>query len=600
MRQATRLKRPSNTRAEAPDSARRGRRARRGRSGSGRLSDHGSDRYDRCSADIKFRIALRGADVGQGLDYNEKAHSAVRAESHHKAPCGGDVLPHPAAAVQRHRKRSLQSLQSGQHGPVAGSEEAVVPDVDEAVREDVLGVAPHELHPVKCHLLDLAAVPVVLVLEGDAPVADGEDAPVADGHAVGVACKVLQRTFRSADRGLRIHHPRLGEALGADLVRDVRDGGEPLHELGPEHLAQRPHREEERLLLAVLDLRKVLPPVILQVPSATGHDAVQVGMEHQCAAPGVQQGRHAKTHACRLSESVQRLPRRMEQRRIGRLLVAVEDAVQRVRQGEHHVEVRHGKEFLLARKQPCLPLCVLAAGTVAVTAAVIERMLLAAFGTHRDMPAKGLCTAVADMLEHAGLVHGRMIPCGPRRPEPPQSLLYAAFHGLPIHGKDEVRGTRPAGIIRGRGHVQVARGRPQVRVPQPFLDVANIDPMLKQMSCEAMPQSVAVDMFDDGCPFHGPCQHLRWPGVSHLDARCLLEHITLRMIGAQVGCHHLPHVHGKWNVTVFAALALADMDAPAVKIKITQLKVQNLAFPGASVIKQAQDGLLPYFTGVPE
>ena len=37
-------------------------------------------------------------------------------------------------------------------------------DVDKAVREDVLGIASHELHPGKGYLLDLAFVTVVLIL----------------------------------------------------------------------------------------------------------------------------------------------------------------------------------------------------------------------------------------------------------------------------------------------------------------------------------------------------------------------------------------------------------------------------------------------------
>ena len=302
-------------------------------------------------------------------------------------------------------------------------------DVDEAVRKDVLGVAPHELHPVKGHGLFLAAVAVVLVFEGDALVINGEDAPVTDGDAVGVAGEVLQRALRPTDRALGIDYPRLGEASLPDIIRDGLDCGQRRHELGPEHLPESLHREEERFLLPVLDLRKGLPPVAVQPSSASRHDAVQVGMEHQVAAPGVQKGRHPQLHTGLPAEGVQRVPRRMEEGCVGLLLMAEDERVQHVRDGEHRVEVHDGEEFLLAGEQPRLTLRILAAGTVAVPATVIERMFLPAFRTDCHMAAKGLRAAVADVLEHGRNVRGGMVLRRPVRTEPDQGLGYAALHG---------------------------------------------------------------------------------------------------------------------------------------------------------------------------
>lgn len=352
------------------------------------------------------------------------------AESHHEALGGGDVLPALTSPVPGGDRRGAQlRLQSGQHLPVAGGENAVVADMDEAVREDVPGVAPHELHPAERHGLVAAPVLVVLVLEGDRPLIDGEDAPVSDGNAVGVAREVLQRAFGTADRRLGIDHPGLREASGADWRRDLLHGGERRHVLGPEHISEGLHGEEERLPIPVLDLRKILPSVIAQPPSAAWYDAVQVGMENEGASPGVQQGRHPQPHPGFLPEGVQGVPCGVEQGLIGLLLMAEDEPVQRVRDGEHHVEVRHGEELLLAREEPCLPLRVLAAGTVAVPAAVVQRMLLPAFRTDRHVAAEGGRTAVTDVLEHGGDVRGGMAPRGPVRTEPHQGLGYAAFHG---------------------------------------------------------------------------------------------------------------------------------------------------------------------------
>ena len=105
MRLSTPVKQSPHTRAEGPDPARRGRRARRGRSGSGRLSDHGSDRYDRCSADIERRVALRGADMGYDVSDDKDAYTAVRAETHDQATRSRNVLPAFAGSVLHHHRR---------------------------------------------------------------------------------------------------------------------------------------------------------------------------------------------------------------------------------------------------------------------------------------------------------------------------------------------------------------------------------------------------------------------------------------------------------------------------------------------------------------
>ena len=361
---------------------------------------------------------------------NEDAHPAVRAESHHQTTSGRDVLPALAAAMRgRYRWIAQFHLQGGEQIPVAGGEDAVVADVDEAVREDVLGVATHELHAVEGHLLDLAAVAVVLILEGDALVIHGEGARVPDGDAVGVAGEVLQGALRTADRALGIDHPGLGEASGTDRIRQLLHGRERSHVLGAEHRPEGLHREEERLLVPVLDLRKGLPLVPVQSPATSRHDAVQVRMEHEAAAPGVQQGRHPQPHPGLFTERVQRVPRSMEERRIGVGLVAEDERVQRVRDGEHHVEVGLREELLLAREEPRLAHGVLAAGTVTVPAAVIKRVLLPAFRTGRHVAAEGWRAAVADVLEHACDMCGGMVPHGPVRTEPDQGLGYAALHG---------------------------------------------------------------------------------------------------------------------------------------------------------------------------
>ena len=103
--------------------------------------------------------------MGYDVSDDKYAYTAVRAETHDQATRSRNVLPALSAPVlHRHRRIAQFNLQGGQCLAVAGGEDVVEADVDEAVRKDVLGVAPHELHPVKGHGLFLAAVAVVLVL----------------------------------------------------------------------------------------------------------------------------------------------------------------------------------------------------------------------------------------------------------------------------------------------------------------------------------------------------------------------------------------------------------------------------------------------------
>ena len=320
-------------------------------------------------------------------------------------------------------------LQASKHFPVTGSEDTVVADVDEAEREDVLGIATHELHPGKGYLLDLAVVTVVLILKGDILVIHREDARVSDGHAVGIAGEILQRALRSADRALRIDHPRLGKALGPNCTRDFPDRGEFCHILRPEHIPEGLHGKEERFLLSGFDLREGLPPARLRPPASPGHDAVQVGMEHEIASPGMQQGCHPQLHTSLLPERLQGIPRCVKQRSISRLLVAEDELVQRLRNGEHDVEVSLRQQFFLAGKKPGLPLRILTPRTVTVPATVIECVLLTTFRTYRHVSTQSWCTTVAYVLQHRSDMRGRMIPRSPCRTEPDKGFGYSAHHG---------------------------------------------------------------------------------------------------------------------------------------------------------------------------
>ena len=101
------------------------------------------------------------------------------------------------------------SLQCSKDLAVAGSQYSVVTDMNEAVWEDVLGIASDELDTFQCHGLVLATVLVVFILKGDLIIRDFLYASVTDSNSVGIPCKILQCAFGTADRRFGIYHPWL-------------------------------------------------------------------------------------------------------------------------------------------------------------------------------------------------------------------------------------------------------------------------------------------------------------------------------------------------------------------------------------------------------
>ena len=294
---------------------------------------------------------------------------------------------------------------------------------EESPWQHVRGIAPEELHAVERHELLRAAVTVVLPLEGDLAIGHVLYAPVADGHTVGVPGDVLQGVLHAAGGFLGIDDPLLREALLTFVLRQLHLRGERGHVLGTEHGRERPDGEEEGTgALAVPHPRQALPPSRLQVAPSCRDYAVQVGMERQLAAPGVQQGRHAQLYALFPGEGGQRVPRGAEQCGIALALVSQHPGVEGVGQREHHMHVVHGQQLLAAVLQPHLAPGSLADGAVAVAAAVPHGMHVAALGAGHLAPAHGLCAAVADAREHLPDVRHGTERLHIRRSEPAYGL----------------------------------------------------------------------------------------------------------------------------------------------------------------------------------
>src|SRR6266576_1013161 len=94
-------------------------------------------------------------------------------------------------------------------GASAFGEQAVVADAVQALRQHVDEEAANELVDGERHaLVSIAALDaVVLPLEGDALLVEGDQAAVGDGNAVGVTRQIGQHCLRSAEWRLAVDDP---------------------------------------------------------------------------------------------------------------------------------------------------------------------------------------------------------------------------------------------------------------------------------------------------------------------------------------------------------------------------------------------------------
>ena len=160
--------------------------------------------------------------------------------------------------------------------------------------------ATHELTSVQCHglLAGASLLPIVLPLESDAVLIEGEQSAVGDCDSVGITGQVRQYRFRSGKGAFGINDPFLfsegskpvGKGLGISQVammgEEVQLTGlvrlcQRLQEQTPEQPRQHPYRQEEAGFAGN-------PLLAIDGEPAPGDDAVHMGMVGHGRAPGMQ------------------------------------------------------------------------------------------------------------------------------------------------------------------------------------------------------------------------------------------------------------------------------------------------------------------------
>ena len=352
-------------------------------------------------------------------------------------------------------------------------QQAVVPDLDEALRQDVLHEATQELLGRQRHRLGAMVVGVVLVAEGHPAVVELHQPVIADGHAMRVAGQVLQHLLRSAERRLGVDHPVLGVQRRQPGREARRRSGAAVPATRARPLVEARARSPARNLprntrLSTRTGRKKpgrhatqrgdasTSPLRIARQAAAGDDAVHVRMMVQVLAPGVQHHQHADRRAQPL-----RVGGHLAQRRRGRLQQQVVQrrpgwpapARQFRRQREDDMVVLDRQQVLGLALEPAGAGQGLALGTVAVAARVVGDAFVAAVEAALDVAAQRRRAADRQVAQRLALrresAGRRAAPGRPRRARRITSATSSAGRSVPtaavMAGPPPVGRAAPAG-----------------------------------------------------------------------------------------------------------------------------------------------------------
>lgn len=167
---------------------------------------------------------------------------------------------------------------------------------------------------------------------------------------------------------------------------------EASEELTSKYRSEHPHRQQEAF-------RGSYPAFTVQRRTSSRHDAMQVWVQYERLAPGVQNREDSQVSPEVLGigrDLEQRLGGAVEQQIIEHLGVAQSQNVELLRQGEDDVKVGHRQQFVAPPLEPAFLLQVLTLRTVTVAAGVVDRLFRAALLTAVQVSSQNRGAAVFD------------------------------------------------------------------------------------------------------------------------------------------------------------------------------------------------------------
>lgn len=488
----------------------------------------------------------------------------------------------------------------------AVGEQSVVADLDEPTRQDVQAEAAQQLVEGKGHGLALVVVGVVLVGEGDGAgvFVDLEDAPIADGDAVRVARQVSEHLGGTAEGALGIHVP----LRPAGFAHEARERGavavdghlavelefalvverlESVAVFTAEDQRKSPHSEE------VVGLESAPTPAV-GGKSPAGDDAMQVVMVEEVLAPRVQDGGDARTHGELVAgELHERGAGRFEEQAVHGAGVLRDESVERVRQREDDVEVRHRQQVFFLPVEPLVGVGALAARTMPVAATVRHHMVAAAVGAAVTVRAERRRAAAQDRVERFPNVgaQGRRLPQGGG-----DHLRHRRCSGFGAPGRgahDRASAGVVEDLVQRTAHrlklppadMQVGRRGREVRVPQQHLQAQQIDAVLQEMRGKAVPQRVDTSAVGQPCPHQRAVEDALRRAIDHRHIRAAprREQPHPGPLPAVVAAQLFEQPRTQNRVTVLAAFALLDPQHHAPALDVLHLQVARFvqAQPGS-------------------
>lgn len=382
--------------------------------------------------------------------------------------------------------------------------------------------------------------------------------------------------------------------------------GEPVQNEPPVQPRQHTHGQKE-----VLAASDPLGPIFRQ--AAARHDHVDMWVVGHRRAPGVEHGCDA--HPCAEVLGVggnpdHRVCARPHQEIVDLPFVLVGDVRDRFGQREDQVEIPHGQQFGLARRQPSPGCPGLAFGTVAIATGIVGDVLMGAVFAPRDMAAERRRAAALDSAHDLQLIEADVADVG-RQPGsavgaedirnlqrwPRQRGLRRAFLALLALGRPQVIQRAVHCRDHARGNARISSRRGQFGMAEQCLNDPDVHTTFQQMCREGMAQRVQRNRFGDARHPRRLLEQSRDLAGREMFAAIAGEENPL---GARHACilaggafgppfaQQAQNICGQHHVAILAALGLHDADDVLGAIDVANAQPDNFARTHPAAIGKRQ------------